>query len=68
MTKEIKILSVGRNSGMGLGEQAVMALLVVGTVIQIACAFDASSSMVGSDAQHSAAMVQMHDGTMLARK
>ena len=67
MNKEVKVLTVARAKGFGFGEEGIMALLMVIGVIQIGCAFGASGSIVKSDAR-TASVVQMHDGTMLAKR
>jgi hypothetical protein len=64
---ETKILSPHRSKISDYCEFGAMALLLVVGCVQIAGAFSASGGMIKSDAP-SAALVQSHGGTMLAKK
>jgi hypothetical protein len=66
MNKDVKILSPSQ-SKYAFGEQSLFALLLVVTVIQITCAFSAGADVVGGN-KPQVASVQLHDGTMLAKR
>jgi len=68
MHKNLHTLPLGKSKYYGLEDQGIWALLLVVTVIQVACAFGASRDVVGDGKTHVAAAVQLNHGTLLARK
>jgi hypothetical protein len=66
--KNQKVLAlVAPSRNFSFHEEGLMGLLLVLGLVQIACMFSASGPVLRHDAA-SASIVQMHNGTMLAKR